>query len=955
MIKIKYSSIQLILLFLIPGFSLNAQETKKIMLSGKDFEHQVKWDFKVTAGQNGEKWSKINVPSNWELEGYGTYTYGRWSKELEQDEPSKEEGFYKYNFKVPSTYDGQQIIINFGGVMTDTEVKINGKIAGPIHQGGFYEFKYDITDLVKIGKKNLLEVHVWKHSANGRVNNAERKADWWLFGGIYRPVWLEIYPNSNISHFAIDAKMNGSLSTKVLLENVETDSKISASLETLDGSKTFKTFSFPIEKGTTQTTIEAQWENIKPWNPESPTLYRLTLTLIKNGKVVHETSERIGFRTLDFRKKDGIYMNGEKIIMKGVNRHTLWPESGRSTSKRISVMDVNLIKNMNMNAVRSHYPPDDHFLQVCDSLGLFVLDELAGWQNPYDTETGQKLIKEMVQRDVNHPSIIIWDQGNEGGWNKELDTVFTRFDPQDRIVIHPWADFNGWDTHHYPTFLTGVHRFGNGENVFFPTEFMHGTYDNGSGASLQDFWSHYSKSPLFAGGFLWVFNDSAVRRSDWTGDQIYDSKGSLAPDGILGPHREKEGSFFTIKEVWAPVQFEPRRITETFDGAFLLTNKYLFTNLDQITLNYRIKKAGIETFYSDVEPKTLYEGEITIPDTKPDETREIEIPVKENFFEGDWVEITGIDNHGREIYTWTWPIHKAKFFAEKFLKKEESSAKPTVEKSNHSIRLKGGDVQIELDTETGFITHIENAENEIPFLNGPRPIGMKAEVQRFETEEQGDSATARIYYNGGIHSITWTIHPDGRLKMEMVALKNAGRNSGFDGAFYEGEIDKFGITFDFPEEQVEGIKWFGKGPYHVWKNRLQGTEYNIWEKDYNNTITGESFENLIYPEFKGYHANLLAAKILAGEDSFRIFSESDKLFLRLFTPAEPKNAFPGAHAQPEFPEGDISFMYEIPAMRAFKPLSQQGPSSQPTNIRIKKGDDGITMNLWFDFRNIQSN
>ena len=155
-------------------------------------------------------------------------------------------------------------------------------------------------------------------------------------------------------------------------------------------------------------------------------------------------------------------MNGTKIKMKGINRHSFWPEGGRSTSKRISVMDVNLIKDMNMNAVRFHYPPDDHFLQVADSLGLFVLDELSGWQNPYDTETGEKLIQEMVDRDVNHPSIIIWDHGNEGGWNYELDDDFGKHDPQNRIVIHPWSDFDDWDTHHYPTFLTGVHRFGKG-------------------------------------------------------------------------------------------------------------------------------------------------------------------------------------------------------------------------------------------------------------------------------------------------------------------------------------------------------------------------------------------------------------------------------------------------------------------------------------------------------------
>ncbi|MCM4157256.1 beta-galactosidase [Gramella sp. AN32] len=943
---------QLILLFVLTGFFLEAQETKKIMLSGKDFEHQVKWDFKVTDGQNSGKWSTINVPSNWELEGFGTYTYGRWYKELEQDEPSKEEGFYKYQFEAPKEYAGQRVIIKFGGVMTDTEVRINGKLAGSIHQGGFYEFQYDITDLIKYGSENLLEVHVWKHSANLTVNNAERKADWWLFGGIYRPVWLEIYPESHISHIAVDPEMDGTLRAELLLKNVPKNAEIKASLQPIGGEGSLKIFSFPVERGSEKISIETKWNNIQPWDPEDPNLYNLKLSLVRGSNVLHEFTQRIGFRTFDFRKKDGIYVNGEKIVMKGINRHTIWPESGRSTSKRISVMDVNLIKDMNMNAVRFHYPPDDHFLETCDSLGLFVLDELAGWQNPYDTATGKKLIKEMVQRDVNHPSVIIWDQGNEGGWNEELDSIFSEFDPQDRIVIHPWADFNGWDTHHYPTYLTGVHRFGNGENVFFPTEFMHGTYDNGHGAGLADFWEHYSESPLFAGGFLWVFNDSAVRRSDWTGDQVYDSKGSLAPDGILGPHREKEGSFYTVKEVWAPIQFEPRQITKSFDGSFLITNDYLFTNLNEIELKYQVKKAGEDTFYEKDETEILYSGEIDVPDIQQGETRAIKIPLKDNFFEGDWVEITGTDKHDREIYTWTWPIHRAPYYAEKFLLKEKISTTASVEKNQDEVVLSGGNIMVKLNAKTGEILQIKNGQNEIPFLNGPRPIGMKAEVEKVETRKEGENAVALLNYNGGIHTIKWTMFPDGRLKMEMITLKNAGRSSGFDGAFYEGDIDKFGITFDFPEEKMEGIKWFGKGPYHVWKNRLQGTEYNIWEKDYNNTITGESFENLVYPEFKGYHANFLAAKIIAGENTFRIFTESDKLFLRLFTPDEPKNAFPGAHPQPEFPEGDISFMYEIPAMRAFKPLSHQGPSSQPTNIRIKSGDDGITMNLWFDFRNI---
>ena len=950
MIKLKLTFFLFCSLFLL---NINAQETEKIMLSGPDFEHQKEWDFKVTDGQNSGKWTKIGVPSQWETEGFGTYTYGRWYKELNKEEPSKEEGFYKYEFEVPQKYEDQQVIINFGGAMTDTEVKINGKLASEKHQGGFYEFSYDISDLINEDGKNLLEVHVWKHSENHNVNRAERYADWWLFGGIYRPVWLTILPKTNIKHVAIDAKADGNLTADLEFKNLTKNAEVEISL-IADGasSSSFKKFTKELDKKTEKQRISVQFKNVNPWNPEDPNLYWVQFDLKKNGEVLHSIKKRIGFRTLEFKKRDGIYVNGTKIKMKGINRHTFWPESGRSTSKRISLMDVNLIKDMNMNAVRFHYPPDTHFLEVCDSLGLFVLDELAGWQNGYDTETGQKLVKEMVQRDVNHPSVIIWDQGNEGGWNYELDNDFAKYDPQNRIVIHPWADFNGWDAHHYPTYQTGVHRFGSGENVFFPTETMHGTYDNGIGSGLRDFWEHYSESPLFAGSFLWVFSDEAVLRTDWTGEQKYDSKGNLAPDGALGPHREKEGSFYAVKEVWAPMQFEPLQITQTFNGDFLVENTYLFTNLNECNITYKVQQAQTNFLYVNAEVQTIYKGDFEVSDIQPGETRKLKMPVKDNFFEGDWVEITATDKHGREIYTWTWKIHHADAFAAKFIQKDNGEKVSATENGN-SVVLSGGNVSLTLDKKTGEITKITNAKGEMPFVNGPRPIGMQAEVDKIEIKNNKENAVATVFYNGGIDHIKWTITNDGRVHMAAIMLKNAGRNSGFDGAFFQGEISKFGLTFDFPEEIVEGFKWFGKGPYRVWKNRLDGVEYNVWDKDYNNTITGESFENLIYPEFKGYHANFIAGKLEAKDKTFRIFSESDQLFLRLFTPDSPKNIVSRAKAHPSFPEGNISFMYEIPGMHAFKPLSQQGPSSQPTNIRIKNGDDGISMKLWFDFRDFE--
>ncbi|TDW51740.1 beta galactosidase small subunit [Flavobacterium sp. 270] len=926
-----------------------AQKTEKIYLSGKDFEHPVQWDFYCTDGNNSKKWSTINVPSQWELEGFGEYTYGRWYKELNQKEPSKEEGLYKYEFEVPSDYKGKRVLIAFGGAMTDTEVKINGKLAGAIHQGGFYEFKYDISSLLKFGSKNILEVHVWKQSANKSVNAAERRADWWLFGGIYRPVWLEVSPKTHIEHIAVNPKMDGSVTVDLSLKDIPKNATLEASLKGLNG-ENFQTFNFPLKAKTTRESISAQWKNIKPWNPETPNLYNLELVLKQNGIVLHQYEKRIGFRTLEFKKQDGIYVNGTKIIMKGINRHSFWPEGGRSTSKRISELDGKLIKDMNMNAVRGHYPPDEHFLEVCDSLGLFVLNELAGWQNSYDTETGTKLVTEMITRDVNHPSVIIWDNGNEGGWNYNVDKVFSDLDPQKRIVIHPWADFNGWDTHHYPTYLTGMHRFNAGENVFFPTEFMHGTYDNGHGAALEDFWNRYKESPLFAGGFMWAMLDEAVKRSDWTGDVKFDSKGSLAADGILGPHREREGSYYTVKEVWAPIQFQQKQVTEGFDGSFLIKNDYLFSNLNSCKMEFKVSSSDKNVLYTDGVAKEIASGKIEIPSIETGETRKINFTVPNNFADGDVLSITAFDQFNKEIYTWTWPIHKAKFYAEKFLKVENLKAKATTNKTGNEITLKGNNVTVTFDALTGEIVTIKNDKNTILLTNGPRPIGMKAKLKDIQISQENDKAICTATYIGGLSSIKWIMEPDGRFKMELTALKNASGGEGFDGAFFEDKISAFGITFSFPEKDVTGIKWFGRGPYHVWKNRIKGTTYGIWEKAYNNTITGESFENLIYPEFKGYHANLLGANLKAGNSSFKIFSESDNLFLRLFTPDLPKNGFPGSNPQPEFPAGDISFMYEIPAMRDFKPLEQQGPQSQPTNIRIKSGDDGIKMNLWFDFR-----
>ena len=168
--------ILLISIFVFTWSEVFSQNPQIVYLSGKDAANTVEWDFFCTDGRNSGEWTKIAVPSNWELQGFGTYNYGHdWGND--KTKLGKEHGFYKHEFEVPESWKGKIVNIVFDGAMTDTKVKVNGQLAGEVHQGGFYRFKYNISDLLKYGEINLLEVDVAKHSANESVNCAERQAD----------------------------------------------------------------------------------------------------------------------------------------------------------------------------------------------------------------------------------------------------------------------------------------------------------------------------------------------------------------------------------------------------------------------------------------------------------------------------------------------------------------------------------------------------------------------------------------------------------------------------------------------------------------------------------------------------------------------------------------------------------------------------------------------------------
>lgn len=893
-----------------------AQQTIIHYLSGTDKDHTVLWDFMVTSGMNSNKWSKIPVPSCWEQQSFGTFNYG-----TDRINP-EEQGFYKYKFRIDSAWRAKKISIVFEGSMTDTEVKIGGKSAGLIHQGAFYQFRYDITDLVKPGNENLLEVTVNKKSDNNSVNRAERQSDYWLFGGIFRPVYLEIVPETFIERVAVDAKANGQFGMQVFTKKTTKNQSIEIQVQELNGKPVGKPFT---AIAADSTSLKKHFTGISKWNQEQPNLYHAMISIKEGAKIIHTIKQRFGFRTVEFRRQDGFYVNDVKLIMQGVCRHSHWPESGRTLSRDVHLMDIKLMKDMNMNSVRmSHYPPDQEFLDLCDSLGLFVLDELAGWQKAYDTLVGRKLVKEMVLRDVNHPSIIIWDNGNEGGWNRALDDDFHWYDPQKRFVMHPWERFNGTETKHYPDFNYVTNAALYGDEVFYPTEFMHGLFDGGHGAGLEDFWNEMRKHRAFAGGFLWALHDEGVVRTDSAGK--LDLHGNNAPDGIVGPHREKEASYYTIKELWSPVYIDKKSIPKNFNGRIEVENRYLYTNLDQCKFEWNLvsypKPNDITT-----KEKLLKKGIAKSPSLAPGEKGWLHISLP-SITNADALYLTAYNKKRDTVCTWSWSLQHPQETAKASVTIAKKAA-PAVKEGVLTITSDG--ITYRFDTATGFLQNIFNGKKEISFSGGPALAGVKLTLSSLKHYQQGNTYVVEPSYGEARFYVKW-IFQSGQLPQLQYSYSQ------------RGPVDFLGITFNFPEEKINGMKWMGRGPYRVWKNRMRGQQFGVWEKTYNNTVTGESWN---YPEFKGWHSEIHWVKIQNKESDFTVYTDHPNIFLQMLKPQRPKASL-NDNTHPVFPDGNIGFMHAIsPIGTKFQPAEVLGPQSQKN---MQMNNTPISATLYFDFR-----
>ncbi|HVR28254.1 MAG TPA: glycoside hydrolase family 2 TIM barrel-domain containing protein [Thermoanaerobaculia bacterium] len=922
-----------------------AIESERLYLSGQGPADAVPWQFQVSSGRRAGEWSTIAVPSQWELQGFGTYRYGL------DDPGADEEGRYRVRFTPPASWAERRIVLVFEGCMTDCAPALNGRPLDPVHRGGFTRFSYDVTAPIRLGVENLLEVHVLERSEDRSVERAERRADYWLFGGIYRPVYLEAIPLPGIDRVRIDARHDGRLTVAVDVVGAEGPAQATLHGEVRERPSGALVHRFTAGGGD-RILISERIDGIRAWSAEEPWLYELRLTLESEptvgagiatgadgeearrgpgaGEPGHQRTEVFGFRTFAVVPGKGLLVNGRRVLLKGINRHSFWPTTGRALDAAINRRDAELIRAMNANAVRtSHYPPDPELLRACDEIGLYVIDELPGWHDAYRSAVGRRLVREMVDRDHNHPSVVAWANGNEGGWNPDLDGEFARHDLQARPVLHPGDLFGGVDASHYPSWddlrasLDPVswrnrwRRLWGPLPVVLPTEALHGLYDGGLGAGLEDYWALVRASPLAGGLFLWTFVDEGVVRGDRDG--ALDTFANYGPDGIVGPFREQEGSFWAVRDTWSPIAILERELELAGRSEARLTveNRYDLADLEGARLGWEWLRFPEPGGHSE---RVLERGSTELPPIAPRQRGTIALPAAVSASPPDALRLRALDRSGREVSAYVLALRDGREAQE-----SEAAGPAAAMTSGGQLVLTAGETSVELDAARGRLLALAHGATRFVFDGGPRAVGEREPRLLEARPRRGDGgAGVEFRYAGALAEVGFTLERSGWLRVDYTLV-------------VDQPTALQGLVLDVPEDGVSRLRWLGQGPFRVWGNRRQGGWLGVWDVERNDTVTGVEWG---YPELGGFYAGVRWATLEADAGDLTLALEDPSLHLGVLEPRFAEGKGPDGidlarHARTAVPGGGLAVLHAVPGIGTkFHTAEETGPQGR---VRLAPG------------------
>ena len=485
-------------------------------------------------GYDTSTWRAVTVPHTWQTDGLDHPMFRNIPTEMYPDDPPRvprdvnPTGAYVRSFDVPSSWDGRRTFLRFEGVTSAYFVWVNGAYVG-YDQGGYTPAEFDLTDVVRRGRNTIaVQVHRW--SAGSHLEDYDQ----WRFAGIFRSTWLYSTPQTHIRDVGIRTDLDAQYRDATLRAEVEVARPAGTVHATLrDGrGRVVTTMSAPLDAagGSVTARLSAKVSNPAKWTDETPNLYTLVVELRTGGRTTHVVRQPVGFRAIEVKDRQ-LKVNGQRILIKGVNKSDTDPDSGRHVPRARILGDVTLLKQLNVNAVRtSHYPSDPYFYDLADQHGLWIDDEMEVETHHHDGCPNNCLAERpewqkafldrfvaMVERDKNHPSVLLWDTGNEAGLGKAHYAMadWAKANDPTRPLYHQPNGPNGdapyaavWGPRYpSPSDLEGM-----AQTTTKPI--IMGEYAHAQGNSLgnfREFWDVVRKYPQVQGGFIWDFIEQQIR------------------------------------------------------------------------------------------------------------------------------------------------------------------------------------------------------------------------------------------------------------------------------------------------------------------------------------------------------------------------------------------------------------------------------------------------------------
>ncbi len=818
-------------------------------------------------------WDEIPVPGNWQLYGYGipiyvnvTYPFGEVNPPFIPND-NNPVGSYRTEFLIPDDWDERQILIHFGGVKSAFYIWVNGKKVG-YSQGSMTPAEFNISKYLQEGT-NILAVEVYRWSDGSYMEDQ----DMWRLSGIFRDVYLYSASSVHIQDFHTvtdldESYRDATFAVSASIRNLSANKTkfLSIDVTLLDGSKniitqTADSLLFLPADTSLQIELTEVIPNPEKWSAEIPNLYQLILELKNHdGEILDIRECKVGFREVEIREKQ-LFINGRPVLLKGVNRHEHDPVHGRHIPKETMLRDIQLMKEFNINTVRtSHYPNDPYWYELCDKYGIYVVDEanieshgassLLPASDPDWTAASLDRINSMIKRDRNHPSVIIWSLGNEAGHgdNFRIMADFIRETDLTR-PIHYESDNKVTDIYSrmYPS-VDDIVKYAEGkqERPYFICEYAHAM--GNSVGNLKEYWDAIEKYDILIGGCIWDWVDQGLSETDENGVNYYTYGGDYGPkgtpsdghfclDGLIMPDRTISPAMWEVKKIYQYVKIEPEGIS---NGLIRITNNYHFRNLNDFNINWEIIKDG----------KIIEDGTLPELNLPPGETVLISIPIQmieyytssEYFFNIRFAEqmfdsqVT-IASEQLRIPT------KSKSLP---LLDTESIRQIHIQHSGSQIQLSNDHFLFDVDTISGIISAYSFKGQKIISDNG----GPKLNVYRAPIDN--DIKIKDAWNNIGLDNLDTKLESFelNRLSPTIIQVSTQHLYTAKNGAGFrhdctysvfgngdvkvDNQIFPFGNLPDLPRLGVimsipsnyESVQFYGRGPFENYPDRKTGADIN---------------------------------------------------------------------------------------------------------------------------------